>query len=160
MGLTFVASKDEMIVNPMHAQQAMFRTGSTPNVYQAVLRNAASALEEVMFFNTPDRFVVERSPDVVRKPKAKGLPEIRRSNERPRYIMLRPEEIRERFGVTDAVVQDRRAPTPHARRRHYRTLHDDRFTNKAGQVIVVKASWVGPSEGEFKGRRYKVCLDL
>jgi len=160
MGLTFVASKDEMVVNPVHAQQAMFRSGTTGQVYQATLRNAAAALEEVMFFNTPDRFIVERSPDVVRKPKAKGLPEIRRSNERPHYILLRPEEIRERFGLSDDAVHDRRSPTPHARRRHYRTLRDDRFTNKAGQTIVVKASWVGPEEGEFRGRRYKVCLEL
>lgn len=156
-GMTFVANKTEMLVNPESARRAMLRTGQTVHTNQAALINATAALEEIMFFNTPDRFVVERSPETVRKPGAKGLPALRRSVERPHYILLRPEEIRERLGLSN---EDRRTPTPHARRRHYRTLRSDRFTNKAGQVVVVKAAWVGPTEGEFKGRTYRVCLDL
>lgn len=156
--ILFVATKDEMLVAPHSAKFAMKVTES--NAHESALINAVAALEEVMHFNSPDRFVVERSADTTRKPGAKGLPEIRRSPERPHYIMLRPDEIRTRLGIKDEVVHDRRSPTPHARRRHYRTLRSDRFTNKAGQVVIVKASWVGPTEGEFKGRHYKVMLDL
>lgn len=122
------------------------------------MQNAVAALEEVMWFNTPDRFVVERSPDATLK-KGKGPP-IPRSQHRPRYILLRPGEIREKLGLGEEPVHDRKSPTPHTRRRHYRTLRSDRYVNKQGTKLLIPATWIGPSEGEFKGRRYRVCLEL
>jgi hypothetical protein len=134
-------------------------SGQLGNLRFGALMNAKAALEEVMFFNTPDRFVVKRFPDVVRKKKAKGLPDLLRTAERPSYILLTPMEIHETLGIGETPT-GRKSPVPHARRRHYRTLRSDRYKDARGKVIVVNASWVGPTEGEHKGRKYEVCLDL
>lgn len=159
LGFVFVANKREMVFSLNSSMRAMSARGDTSRYAEAATRNAVAALEEIMFFNTPDRFIVERSPDVPLK-SGKRPNEIIRSPHRPHYIMLRPQEIRERLGIGDEPVHDRKSPTPHARRRHYRTLKADRFVNAQGKTVVVSASWVGPSEGEYKGRTYKVCLDL
>lgn len=159
LGAVFLASKDEMVFSPANSMKAMEARGDFGRYQRVALENAVAGLEEIMWFNTPDRFIVERSPDA---PLDKGVRPnpIVRSPHRPHYIMLRPGEIRERLGMSDEPVQDRQSPTPHARRRHYRTLKSDRFVNAQGRTVVVNASWVGPAEGEYKGRRYRVCLEL
>lgn len=159
LALVFVANKHEMVFSPANAMRAIQARGDMLTYTEAATRNAIAALEEVMWFNTPDRFVVERSPDTPLKP-GKRPNEILRSPHRPHYIMLRPEEIRAKLGLGEEPVHDRKSPTPHTRRRHYRTLKADRFVNTKGKTVVVSASWVGPSEGVYKGRNYRVCLEL
>lgn len=123
------------------------------------LRNAKTALEEVMYFNTPERFIVQVTPRVVRPSNA---PKIPRSHERPRYLLLRPHEIRERLGISDEQHEkDKRAsPNPHPRRKHYRTFRSDRYVKVQGKTITIPATWIGKSEGEVRGRKYKVMLDM
>lgn len=44
----------------------------------------------------------------------------------------------------------------HSRRAHARVLRSPRFKNKVGQIIYVKASWVGPEEWKQSGSIYRV----
>lgn len=104
-----------------------------------------------------------------RRPPTDRHAKIPRREDRPHYTLMTPLEARKLFGgrpepepepEADGVKGDRAGPAPHLRRRHYRTLRDDRFTNKKGQVIEVKAAWVGPEEHVAGGKRYRVRLDL
>lgn len=160
LGLAMIVSRKRgVILHPQEFLVAAQGHGGWLPMAESVVRNDIAALEEIMYFNTPDRFVVRQSPERPRRKGAKG-PDLLRSNERDRYILLRPQEIRERFGLSEEPVNERKSPHPHARRRHYRTLRSDRFKESKGKTIVVPASWIGPTEGAYKGRRYEVCLEL
>lgn len=127
----------------------------------AVLSNVTFALEEVFYFNTPNRFVVERSPATSVRPNPNV--QIPRSDHRPRYILLTPAEIQARLGFgshESAATEGRTAPTPHHRRRHYRQLKSDRYKKARGKLLCIPATWVGPDEGVHQKVRYKVRLDL
>jgi hypothetical protein len=117
-------------------------------------RNVGMALEEIMYFNSPDRFIFEKTPKAFLDGKTKSVP---RSHERPIYTILSPTEIRKEMQLPEST--DKRSVRLHERRRHYRTLNDDRFVNAKGKTIVVKASWIGPSENIVGNKRYKVLLD-
>jgi hypothetical protein len=136
----------------------------------ATLRNVAVAMEEVMLFNTPERFIVEDlSPEAFRageraraRKQRERDPKTKRilpSTERPIYVLLTPDEIRERFHFPTPTGGVKRA---HERRRHLRTYPDDpaRWPQAHGKVVVIPASWVGPSEVRVNKRRYRVMLDL
>jgi hypothetical protein len=119
-------------------------------------RNVHTAYEEVMFFNAPNRFVVERRGTVMR-----GMPKGRvlRSHDRPTYILLTPTEIRETLGIS-AEAETGKKVRVHERRRHYRKLTSERFKKKRGQTIVIPATWCGTSEATVGKTHYKVCLDI
>lgn len=159
LGFAFVADKKKLYMSPTQWKTACLAAGDWRGMAHSAAVNAKTALEEIMYFNTPDRFVVRRHAQQPRKKKGKG-PELLRSHERDQYILLRPQEIREKLGMPDEPVRERRSPVPHARRRHFRTLRSDRFKESRGKRIIVAASWVGPTEGEHDGRKYEVCLDL
>ncbi len=119
------------------------------------LRNPATALEEVMYLNTPKRFVVENQP-LKQKRKTK---KILRSHDRSIYTLLKPIDIKNLFaeksgGSTNLTV------TGHERRRHNRTFQSDRFVKAKGKTINIPATWVGPKEVKTTNRKYKVRLDL
>lgn len=163
LGLAFVADKKKMYLSPSQWRQMCIASGDWPRMMHSAGVNTKTALEEVMYFNTPHRFVVKRSAERPRKKKGKG-PEFLRSNERDQYILLQPHEIREKLGMPEP-AHDRKSPTPHSRRRHFRVLKSERFKfdrekHPDGKRVIVPATWIGPSEGECDGRRYKVCLDL
>jgi hypothetical protein len=126
------------------------------HIIQCGGRAAATALEEVYYFNAPDRFVVEKSS--VANPRKSNL-KIKRSGERPSYVLLTPKEIREKLIPAEAQAHGS-TRQPHERRRHFRTLRSDRYVNAQGKTIVIPATWIGPDEGTVNGRRYKVRLDL
>lgn len=159
LGMAYLATRREMVLDADKTMRMLETTGGFASTQSGVMGNAVAALEEVIYFNTPDRFIVERSAERPRE-KPKNGPPLLRTNERPSYILLEPQAIRKRLGVTEEPVHDRKSPTPHARRRHFRTLSSDRYTSKKGEKIVVSASWVGPEEGEYQGRKYRVCLEL
>lgn len=121
--------------------------------------NAKAAIEEVLFFNQPQRFILESTPSKQRTAK-KGR--ITRSHDRPTYTLLTPGEIRKRLDLPEFNPETGMGTKkrPHERRRHFRTLNHPRFRNKQGETIIVEACWVGPTEKTIGKRTYKVCLDL
>ncbi len=134
-----------------------------PPIATAALRNAASALQEVMLLNDPETFILESTPlsAINRKPvslKPGQVRRIARTNERPTYTILKPHEIRERMKLP--MPTGRRTVTPHERRSHLRTLRSEFFRPaNRGKQILIPASWIGPSETVVGNRRYRVVLD-
>jgi hypothetical protein len=130
---------------------------------RAALRNASTALQEVMLLNDPTTFIVESTPlsALERKPpklKPGQIRRIARSHERPIYTVLKPHEIRQRMGLPAPV--GKRSVTPHERRSHLRTLRSEFFRpDTRGKQILIPASWIGPSEAVVGKRRYRVILD-
>jgi hypothetical protein len=117
-----------------------------PEIAKAALRNAASALQEVMLLNDPETFVLESVPlsAVNRKPvslKPGQIRRIPRTNERPTYTILKPHEIRERMKLPMPI--GKRAVRPHERRSHMRTLRSEFFRPaNRGKQILIPASWI------------------
>jgi len=108
------------------------------------------------------KFIVRVDPsEKVRKRslKAKKAAEIKPISERPVYLSLEPQAIREELGIPK-VEGEHGKRAPHERRAHYRMLRSDRFTWKRGEIVPVKASWIGPASGTTnQGREYRVLLD-
>lgn len=136
----------------------------------ATLRNVAVAMQEIMLVNTPERFIVEDlSPEAFRaglraekrerRARDPKTTPVLRSPARPIYVLLKPDEIRERFHFPTPDGGLKRA---HERRRHLRTYPDDpaRWPQAHGRVVIVPATWVGPSEVKVNKRRYRVMLDV
>lgn len=132
-----------------------------------LLVNVDTSLQEVFYFNAPNRFIVEDCPIKAmarwKKRKArdrrKNKPEarIRRRSERPVYTLLRPSEIRLKLGLPPLTVGGPKRP--HERRRHPRTYRDERYVNVKGKTVIIPATWVGPSEAKIGNRRYRILLD-
>ena len=122
--------------------------------------NVLTAIAELDSFNQPNHWILEETPA---RPRREG--KVRReprSHERPRYTLLKPEQIREKLGLPDPGEEGGTSPTPHERRGHWRTYRHERFaaSGLASKRRWIKATWVGPSEAVIGKRRYKVCLDL
>ena len=136
------------------------------------IRNAYSAIQEIIYFNQPDKFILEETPLKKRKSRDK----IPRSDARPKYTILRPGEIRKRMGLPQVAIG---AKEPHERRRHDRWLSDKRFSRdedgKDREVKIipygkrkgepyylhvdVPAHWVGPTENKKGNKHYKVLVN-
>lgn len=144
--------------------EAAREAGDLDRIARASGENVLSALQEVMWINDPDHFVLEEIPEeAIKKRERSGSKKRRdrvpRTYERPRYTIMRPHNIRKRMGLPEpeACGTKRR---PHERRAHLRTLRSSKFVNKKGQRITVKATWVGPKENTVGGKRYRVIVDL
>ena len=123
---------------------------------KATLRNVVTALEEIMYANTPNKFIVQEKPaKKIKRTKDRIL----RSNERPIYTLLKPDEIRTIFKVPNPTSNTGTTKGPHDRRAHPRTFHSDRFIHMQGKTIMIPATWIGPSEKIVGKRHYKVLLD-
>ena len=120
----------------------------------------------IAIVNTPARFVVQESTEGIEKQRKKILakkhPRLIRTDLRPKYTLLRPNEIRklrgDRNDPTPGATHS--SPCPHLRRRHMRTFHSQYFRNRQGQSITIEAKWIGPSEFQTAGKLYKVLLDI
>lgn len=151
-----------MVATPKRVLTPPSKYRNAPNhekqmVVRSELANAATTMQEVRYFNSPARFVVERTPA---KAKREGKKKIARAHERPLYTLLTPGEIRERLGIGHTVPSAGPAKAPHQRRRHYRVLKSDRYTQAKGRVLTIPATWVGPTEATVRRSRYKVRVDL
>jgi hypothetical protein len=69
--------------------------------------------------SNPKYFILEESPTKESK-KAKKGKKIPRSHDRPKYVHLKPNEIRKRLSIEKPSEQKRSSPIPHERRRHLR----------------------------------------
>ena len=137
------------------------------------IRNAYSAIQEIIYFNRPDRFILEETPA---KKRTRPLKKTPRSEDRPKYTILRPEAIRKRMGLPQVSIGSKE---PHERRRHDRWLSDKRYskdeTGKDREVKIipygkrkgeayylhvdVPAHWVGPTENTRGHKHYKVLVN-
>jgi hypothetical protein len=144
------------------------------HIQKSCLQNYVAAVQEIMFFNQPDKFILER-----RHVKSKSVKygRIARTNQRPMYTILHPAKIRKKLNITSA--KRGHIEQGHDRRRHIRYLSheiyskDDNGAEIEPKVIpngprrgefyykktVVPATWVGPHEAVVGNKRYKVILD-
>lgn len=123
----------------------------------ATLRNATTAIEEVMYFNNPSRLILEKSPLKLKHKNSSGkVKKITRSFERAIYTLVTPYEARKTMGIAE---EGDSSVSPHERRSHYRTYKHEKFTNMKGKTIVIPATWVGPKEVAVGKHKYKIILD-
>lgn len=144
-----LCSKKEVLLSPVDL--ALYRVD--PTITRPCMLNAKTALEEIMYFNNPSRFILEEEP-INKRGKGKKIP---RSPDRSKYVLLTPDEIRTKFGLSEG---GHGKVAPHERRRHPRILRSEKFVHKRGQTIIIPATWVGASEAIIGNTRYKVRLDL
>lgn len=147
--------RDNQIVERLPMEQLDFGQ----KLHDAELRNAYTAIEELMQFNSPDTgFIMETTPRSMRDPnKAKKIP---RSCDRPIYTVLKPQAARQLMRLEDVpTAVERGSPISHWRRAHIKVLRSERYTKAQGRVVHIKATWVGPSEAMVDGKRYRVLLD-
>jgi hypothetical protein len=136
-----------------------------PEWRRATLNDAASAcktaIEEIMYFNAPGRFIVEITPDTYEREeqKARKAGRITRMAHRRKYTILTPQEIRVLMKLPPSDPTGR-TQAPHERRRHKRYLRSEMFTKKRFTWVDVDVAWVGPDEAQIGKNRYKVRLDL
>jgi len=128
----------------------------------ATINNVKVAVEELAIMNNPDRFVVEREAPTLRRKGKRGRALIPRAHDRPLYTLLTPKQIWDKFDLEGdqrptGQTDDRRV----WRRRHWRRYRHERYTEeRRAQPQLIDATWVGPTEAELNGRRYKIRLDL
>ena len=157
VGLAFVATKDRIMVSSDTLRTAAGAAGWDA-VNEMSIRNASVAVQEILMMNSPDRFILERTTEGVRKAQKKNSSLLRRSHERPTYTLLTPTQIRSKISV----AQNQTGPIVegHERRRHFRTLKSDRFVNAQGKILTIPATWVGPHEVTTGKTHYRVCLEM
>lgn len=110
---------------------------------------------QIALINSPLVFMVEGEP---RKPPPKG--KLPWSDRRSVYTVMTVPRIRRSLGLARTEPgQQGQAPAAHWRRAHFRTLRSERFGDRRGERVRVKAAWIGPKEAEVGGRRYRVLVD-
>lgn len=126
-------------------------------VQDSTVRNVLIASKEVMFFNSPEWFVLESTPA---KKTRKNEKKILRSQNRPSYTMAKPTEIRRVMHLSKSATgtSDRKLRVGHDRRSHPRRYRHSDGTIR--RVVRVKACWVGPSTSIVGNRKYVVRLDI
>lgn len=152
-----VGDKDHVYWNPVEHPDPRFK--------EALLKDAgtgcSTAIQEIMYFNTPGRFIVEVTPDSYERAsqKARKAGRITRIQDRPRYTILTPQEIRVLLKLPPSEPTGRQQ-APHERRRVKRWLKSPMFTKKRFTWVTVEACWIGPDEVKIGKNKYKVRLDL
>ncbi len=156
--LMFLASKQKLLSKVMSNIK-------DKQLIAPALRHAKTAVEEVLYFNSPSRFVCERKPHKKAKTPKPHSAKVPRSNEQSVFTILTPKEITDKLGlVENQALADGtttgRKKSAHWRRKHQRLLTSDRYTSMKNKTITVKASWIGPEVAERKGHVWKIRIDL
>ena len=125
-----------------------------------LVENISAVVDQVMWINQPDAFILEDAPLKNKAPRSGSYPRVWRSHERDIYTILTPDVIRKKLGLAEPTGDSRKGMTPHDRRRHFRTFYSDRFVLMRGKTIVIEACWVGPQEKIIGQHKYKVRVDL
>lgn len=114
--------------------------------------------------SSSDRWIVETKTKGVlkyqgRAKKKKKPGHIARSNERPKYTPLHIGKIREL--IPNAGSGPKQAsPSPHLRRRHWRTYKAERYKFMKGKRQLIPAMWIGPKDHSEGNKHYRVMVDL
>ena len=105
------------------------------------------AIRGIALANSPKHFIVGSTRVGLQKPAlGKKNKKIVRSDDRPHYTLLRPDEIITRLGVKKIVVDgERRGQVPY-RRAHPRFLSHERFTAMRNQWIIVRVDCYPPPD--------------
>jgi len=117
-----------------------------------------------------DRWIVEVKPT---KPPKQSSTFVPRLHERTRLLIWKKDKVNRTFrepiaAVAVAAEEPLDDPDPdfvrtlaaHRRRGHWKTLRSERFVNKRGTRVWVRATWVGPEEMIRGHETYRVRLDL
>jgi hypothetical protein len=127
---------------------------------RVALQNVRTAFEEIMWFNDPDRFVVEETREQGPRPKhMKG--KIKRAKERPTYHSWTPLDIRRIRGGN--AVDSEGEPIKrrgHWRRGHFRTLRAARYARSGmqGKTVLVRPTFVGDPAFSVERSHYRILL--
>lgn len=125
---------------------------------RGIIGNVVTAIEELaLALRSGDRFFLESLPN---KPRPAKTGRILRSHDRPRYVILRPQQILEKLSRGKALSVIHTGKQAHPRRQHWRHLRSEKFSQKRGQRVLIPAHWVGPSEVLSGQTRYRVRLDI
>lgn len=118
----------------------------------------ASAAEVIRKSVAPGNWIVKQQTSSKFKDPTHST-KIPRSHQRPHWLLITDEE-RVRYFRNDAPSEsaDGKEVTPHPRRAHYRHIGENEDGSK--KYTWVRACWVGSTEAEIRGARYKVELDL
>jgi hypothetical protein len=167
---SMVASKKDIYIRRLHKAPMANRRN--------YLINAYSTVQEIIYFNQSDRFILEEKPLVAKKRKKKLQQKILRSHERPKYTILKPHDIRKRMRLPKVHI-DKKSPIAHERRRHSRWLSNKKYAfdkdgkpregkiipygRRKGEIyylhVDVPATWIGPSENIVGNKHYKVLVN-
>lgn len=143
---------------------ASFDRDTMVKIANSQLANALTAIEEVMYFNDPSNFVVEETPPQYHKRIRSKSSKTRvcRSHEIRRYTVLKPTQIRRKLRLPEPSEPGGVKRRPHERRAHLRTYPNDeqRWPQVHGKTVVVKGSWIGPSEAVVDGKQYRVLTEM
>jgi hypothetical protein len=125
---------------------------------RSALRNAMTAVEELMYKNTPNKFILEISPAKRNSKKGKRY-KISRTHDRPIYTILTPGEIRKAMRTKEP-TGTYAGRVIHERQSHPRTFHHERFVNMRNKTINIPAIWVGESDRVVGSRRFRVLINV
>lgn len=151
-----VSTRDEPLL-PSAVDQEMAER------FRASLSNAKCFMEEVMWFNNPDRFVVEELTETARAPRPKSRKgTIKRASERPVYHSWTPvdvRKVRERGAIGEASGEALKK-RGHWRRGHFRTLSDPRYARSGmrGRTILIRPTFVGETAFYVERSHYRLLL--
>jgi hypothetical protein len=122
--------------------------------------DVCTALDEVIYLNTPSRYILEERPvqPTPEERQAKWRRRILRSDERARYVLLTPGEIKRKYFPNEDPERGSRK-SPHWRRAHYKHLTSDFYVNKKGSTVLIPATWIGEEQVQRGNRMYRVLLD-
>lgn len=132
-------------------------------------RGVITAYEELLPLGDYDK-VILREELILSEREKKRLPKYRKTHQRAKYTIVRPNEARRIMGLSEPqpkteggrIIKERRA---HWRREHERTLHHPKFGDKVGTTktipkTFIAAVWNGDDESTCGNKHYKVIYDL
>lgn len=141
--------------------------GSKPLIERDLGRAAITAYEEMLPLGNYDKVIFCDRPKFSSR-EEKRLPKYRKSAQRPKYTVIKPNEARKVMQLTPPlpkkeggrVIKERRA---HWRREHDHVLRAEKWGEKQGDVIKMPRAWIpsiwnGDTEAEVDGHYYKVIL--
>jgi hypothetical protein len=112
------------------------------------------------YLDLPSQYIVQETPaHVAENPEKyakRAKIKIPRWDDRERWLVLDPEEIRKRWPRRESQGGSHASPVPHLRKGHTKLLTNERYTHKRGQIIRVRPSWVGEREWVLRRAKYKV----
>ena len=149
-GAITVASGHEARLSVLDGNTKAFR-----HAWESLVRDMAVALTQCALCARPGRWVLR---EVCASPRDPGASKkIPRSHQRDRWLSITDEE-RVRYFRSDEREPTGRHPIAHARRAHYRHIGENDDGTK--KYTWVRACWVGSTEAEIRGQKYRVELEL